>query len=183
MGAGKRTSRWLWRWRSNPLRRRDDVLEAWLLLVVWTLVVVAGTLAGFVTGRSAADVFARQRAERAPVRAVLVMDAPQASPTFRRAVVTVRWTPAEGAARTGRTLVDAGLKAGSPVVVWTDARGDLTTEPASPMEADAEAALFGTGAALAVTGLVIGAGTAGRCLLDRRRVEAWGRDWDQLTPH
>ncbi|MGW1555677.1 Rv1733c family protein [Streptomyces sp. NPDC002144] len=183
MRAHGRTSRWLWRWRANPLRRHDDVLEAWLVLAVWLIVAVGGTFAGFMAARSAADVFARQRAERAPVQAVLLTDAPRASQTYRRALVTVRWTPAGGPARTGTALVDAGRTAGSHVVVWTNTRGDLTTEPPGPTESLAEAVLFGAGAALAVTGLGLGAGAAGRCLLDRRRVESWGREWDQLAPH
>ncbi|MEU2879366.1 hypothetical protein ABZ651_24505, partial [Streptomyces sp. NPDC007070] len=36
--------RW-WRWRRNPLRRTSDVVEAWLLLVAWTLAVLGVTKA------------------------------------------------------------------------------------------------------------------------------------------
>lgn len=66
MHGGRRTKKTLWRWRSNPLRRRDDVLEAWLVLAVWALIAVGGTLAGVLTARAADDVFAQQRAERTP---------------------------------------------------------------------------------------------------------------------
>ncbi|WP_420709208.1 hypothetical protein [Streptomyces sp. AS58] len=49
MGTTKR----LWRWRSNPLRRREDVVEAWVVLTVRVIVAVAGAVAGLVTARSA----------------------------------------------------------------------------------------------------------------------------------
>lgn len=68
MRAGGRAKKWLWRWRANPLRRKDDVLEAWLVLAVWALISVGGTLAGVFTARAAYDVFAQQRAERTPYR-------------------------------------------------------------------------------------------------------------------
>jgi hypothetical protein len=34
MGRNRRMKRRLWRLRSNPLRRHDDVVEAWIILVV-----------------------------------------------------------------------------------------------------------------------------------------------------
>ncbi|MYS43445.1 hypothetical protein GTY23_19820, partial [Streptomyces sp. SID5998] len=40
--------RW-WRWRRNPLRRTSDVVEAWILLVAWTLAVLGGLVAGLLT--------------------------------------------------------------------------------------------------------------------------------------
>ena len=33
---------WLWRWRRNPLRRRADVVEGWVVLGVGLLAVLAG---------------------------------------------------------------------------------------------------------------------------------------------
>ncbi|MFC8358546.1 hypothetical protein ACFUIY_01615 [Streptomyces griseorubiginosus] len=38
-----------WRRRSNPLRRRGDLLEARIVLTVWAVVAVGGTIAGLVT--------------------------------------------------------------------------------------------------------------------------------------
>ncbi|MEU9387996.1 hypothetical protein AB0D38_46935, partial [Streptomyces sp. NPDC048279] len=117
----------LWRWRSNPLRRRADVVEAWVVLAVWALVVVGGTVAGLLTARAADDVFARQRLERQPVRAVLLVDVPKTAYGLgtedERMPGTVAWTAPDGSTRTGRTLVDTGTKAGTRVVVWLDRQG------------------------------------------------------------
>jgi hypothetical protein len=34
------------RWRRNSLRRHSDVVEVWVVLVIWLLAVAAGLLAG-----------------------------------------------------------------------------------------------------------------------------------------
>ncbi|MDX3458898.1 hypothetical protein PV396_44450 [Streptomyces sp. ME02-8801-2C] len=182
-GGGRRTTKWRWRWRCNPLRRRDDVLEAWLVLAVWTLIAVGGTLAGVLTAGAADAVFAQQRAERTPVRAVLLTDIPRAAAKSYRAVAKVRWTAPDGSVRADKTLVHYGLKAGSRIVVWTNERGNLTTEPPSRTVAAVDAGLWGTVAALAVSGVALGAGRAARWGLDRRRIFQWGREWDLVGPH
>ncbi|MFI6355334.1 hypothetical protein ACIBJF_22335 [Streptomyces sp. NPDC050743] len=176
-----------WRRRSNPLWRREDAVEAWLVLAVWIVVVVGGAVAGVLTACAAGDVFAAQRAHRHPVRAVLLADAPQDStaawPVDGLVRATVRWTAPDGTDRTGITLVDSGLKAGARVVVWQDDQGVLTpAKPANPTEGAIEAGLFGAAAALAVAAPVYGAGALGRVWLDRRRMARWDREWDQVEP-
>ncbi|MFI2435863.1 hypothetical protein [Streptomyces sp. NPDC018693] len=182
--GGKR--RRLWRWRDNPLRRRDDVVEAWIVLAVWTLVVVGGALAGLATARAADGVFARQRVERYAAQAVLVADAPALDATVdgarTRVVGKVGWTTADGVARTDTTLVDSGLKAGTEVEVWLDGQGRLSTEPPGATEAAVESAVLGVAAAAATAGLVVGAGALLRRRLDRRRIDAWGREWALVGP-
>ncbi|ANS70120.1 hypothetical protein SLINC_7896 [Streptomyces lincolnensis] len=182
MRGARRTEQWFWRWRSNPLRRRDDVLDAWLVTAVWALIIVGGTLCGAVTGRAADGVFAQQRAERTAVRAVLLTGTPQAASNSYRSVAKVRWTARDGSTRTGKTLVKAGRAAGSRMTVWTDARGELTTEPPSRGEAAVESALLGASAALASSGLVVGIGGAARWRLNRRRIDSWGTEWALVGP-
>ncbi|MFE0511813.1 hypothetical protein [Streptomyces sp. NPDC058964] len=184
MGGG-RTRKWLWRWRSNPLRRRDDIVEAWIVLAVWAVIAVGGTVAGLVTAHAADEVFARQRAERHSVHAVLLADVPQSVSepgAGDKAEARVRWTEADGSVHTGMTLVDTGRKAGSGTVVWTDGRGEATAEPPSPGEAAVEAGLLALSAALAFAGIVFGAGAVARWRLDRRRTDWWGTQWDLAGP-
>jgi hypothetical protein len=186
MNGGRHTRKALWRWRSNPLRRRDDALEAWIVLAVWVAVVVGGTLTGLMTAHSAEGVFARERAERRSVSAVLLADATSVGSgvggASDRVSAKVRWTAADGATRTGTTLVESGRKAGTTVEIWTDGRGDLSTEPSTPTEAAIEAGVLGTAAGLAVSGLVFGVGRVGRWWLDRRRIESWDREWTLVGP-
>lgn len=175
-----------WRWRNNPLRRRDDIVEAWIVLAVWVVMVVGGAVAGLVTAHATAEVLARQRADRRPVRAVLLTDVPRPASGVRspvdKARSQVRWTAPDGSTRTGHTLVDTGLNAGAGVVVWQDRRGTLTPAPPSSTEAAVEAGVLGTPAALALAGAVLAGGAVARWRLDQRRLEAWGREWDLVGP-
>ncbi|MFJ8114188.1 hypothetical protein [Streptomyces sp. NPDC096132] len=186
MARGTYAKKRLWRWRDNPLRRRDDIVEAWIVLAVWTAFAAGGTAAGLVTSHAADEVFAQQRAERQPVRAVLLNDVPRAATavgvTSDRRTATVRWTASDGTPRTGRTLVDTGLKAGTSVTVWQDGQGRLTTAPPSSTEAAIESGALGTAAAAALAGLVFGGGAVVRWRLDRRRIDGWGKEWDQVGP-
>jgi hypothetical protein len=186
MSEGRRMKKRLWRWRNNPLRRHDDIVEAWIVLVVWAVIALGGALVGLVTAHAADEVFAGQRADRHSVRAVLLTDVPSPAATIggvrERIVAKVRWTAPDGTRRTGSTLVRTGLDAGSGVVVWLNGKGDLTTQPPSPTEASLEAALLGLAAALAFTGAAYGAGGVVRWRLEQRRVDSWGREWDLVGP-
>ncbi|MGY4742219.1 Rv1733c family protein [Streptomyces sp. ATMOS53] len=186
MPSGKYARKRLWRWRSNPLRRHDDIVEAWIVLAVWAVFAVGGTVAGLVTAHAADEVFAQQRAERQSVRAVLLNDVPLTATavggTSDRRLTTVRWTASDGSARTGRTRVDTGLKAGSRVTVWQDGHGRLTAAPLSSMQAAIESGFLGVAAAAGLAGLVFGTGAVLRWRLDRRRVDRWGREWDLVGP-
>jgi hypothetical protein len=182
----RRTTKRMWRWRRNPLRRHADVVEAWTVLAVWAVVTVGGTFVGTLAARAADESFARHRAERHPVRAVLTADAPRTSATTGlpdgRVRAKVRWTAADGTVRTGSAPVESGLEAGSPVVVWADSREDLVSEPLDSTEAAVEAGALGTAAGLAFAGAAYGSGAAVRWRLERRRIEQWGTEWDLVGP-
>lgn len=183
----KRTKHLLWRWRSNPLRRHDDIVEAWTVLAVWTVIALGGTIVGVLTSEAADDSFTQQRSERHAVEAVLVESTPDAALTGRgtmsdQVLATVRWTASNGSARTGQALVHMGQEAGSKVVVWLDDTGQLTREPQSAADAAVEAAVLGTGAAVAFGGMAYGTGRVVRWRLDQRRYDQWGREWEQTGP-
>ncbi|MBD0842026.1 MULTISPECIES: hypothetical protein [unclassified Streptomyces] len=180
------TKKRMWRWRSNPLRRRDDIIEAWIVLLVWAVVAVGGSVAGLVTAHAADEVFARQRVERHRAQAVLLADVPPATSAVgaarQQGLAEVRWTAADGTTRTDRTLVTRGLKAGAEVDVWLDRRDGLVTEPPSRTEAAVEAAVLGAAAALALAGTAFGVGAVARWQLKRRCVAQWGREWELVGP-
>ncbi|MET9793121.1 Rv1733c family protein [Streptomyces canus] len=186
MAHGKRTKKWFWRWRNNPLRRRDDIAEAWIILALWALVAVGGTAVGLVTAHATDETLAQLRSERRSTHAVLLTDTSKhvsaSGSSGDKVSATVRWTAPDGSARTGRTLVDTGLQAGTRVVVWQDGHGALATAPPSAGEAAVEAGALGTAAGLALTGAVLGVGAAVRWRLDRQRIDSWGREWDLLGP-
>ncbi|MER6156325.1 hypothetical protein ABT147_12395 [Streptomyces sp. NPDC001868] len=186
MPSGTYAMRRLWRRRGNPLRRRDDITEAWIVLAVWTVVVVGGTVAGLVTAHAASEAFARERVERRSVRAVVLEDVPRTAAalggTTGRRTATVRWTAPDGSPRTDRTLVTTGLEAGSKTVVWQDGKGRLVPEPTDPTVAAVESGVLGAVAGIALAGLVSGAGAVARWRLDLRRIDQWGREWELVGP-
>ncbi|MEV3860656.1 hypothetical protein AB0J38_40900 [Streptomyces sp. NPDC050095] len=178
----------LWRWRSNPLRRRTDVVEAWIGITVWFLALLGGALSGLATADVVQRHLAQQRADRHLVPAVLAEDAPRQSPVSAAGVArgrvwaTVRWTPARGAARTGSALVEPGLTKGEGAKVWTDRAGRLTSEPDSVSLALQEAVLLGGLSGWGTGAVVLAGGWVLRRRLMSRRLERWGDEWARIGP-
>ena len=177
---------WLWRWRRNPLLRRSDRLEAWIVLVTWLFVLLAGVFAGRAAAGAVEGELAARAAHTYPVRAVLTEDAsrsPQAALAYGGGSVwaTVRWTAA-GGPHTGLAKVGSGLAAGTPVTVWTDRSGDLVSRPATGSEATLQASLVGALAGCGAAGGVLACGWLARGRLHRQCMEAWAREWECVGP-
>ncbi|GGJ08110.1 Rv1733c family protein [Streptomyces brasiliensis] len=179
---------WLWRWRRNPLRRRADVVEGWVVLGAWLLTVLAGVLAGLAAHRTVEHGLARERAEWRPVVA-RVMDrasgasAPHAgTPSGGRGWAEVRWTAADGSSHTGQARVLPGSGPGTPVTVWTDPKGHLVPRPATATQAHFRSAFIGAlvGVSAATVPFVTGLALRGR--LERRRMDRWDAEWARLGP-
>ncbi|KOG85230.1 hypothetical protein ADK38_37865, partial [Streptomyces varsoviensis] len=102
----------LWRWRSNPLRRRVDAIEAWGVLAMWTLVAVGGVCVGWSSAHAVDMTTTRQRAGAHVVSVVLAEDAPtvpamtagKGSDGWVRARVT--WAAPDGSRRVGEGWVE-----------------------------------------------------------------------------
>jgi hypothetical protein len=175
-------SRWLWRWRRNPLRRRSYLIEAWALPAaglaaacgaVLTAVVVAGAVHGHL---------AQQRQDRHQVSAVLTESTPPAVGYGVRPSAVVRWTSRDGTRHTATARVDPGLTAGSRVTVWTDVRGRVVSAPLSPARARLDAVTSGAIAGLGTSACAAGAlGLAVRAA-GRRRAESWAAEWADVGP-
>ncbi|MCW2875294.1 hypothetical protein [Actinacidiphila oryziradicis] len=129
-----------------------------------------------------------QNLQRHPVQAVLLQDAPAAPPAADstpgqvRYDVKVRWTAPDGSQHTGVAGATAGQKKGSRTTAWLDSAGRPTGPPVSGARvlSDSLALGFiaGSGAALAL----LGTRWAVRHTLDRRRLDAWDRDWAEVEP-
>ncbi|MGC0336747.1 hypothetical protein RKD20_001781 [Streptomyces sp. SLBN-8D4] len=174
----------VWGWRRSPLRRRVDIVEAWVVLTAWLLAVAGGLPAGLGVVGAVERSLDLQRAERRAVAAVLAQDAadsksPQAVDS-ERVWVTVRWNAPDGTVRTGQTKVPAQTPAGTLVTVWTDRRGGLTSKPVTHQEAQIQAALVGVVAAMGAGGTVLCGTWAVRRGLDRRRMTPWDEEWARI---
>ncbi|MGV9989183.1 Rv1733c family protein [Streptomyces sp. NPDC003374] len=196
---------WLWRWRRNPLKRRADTVEAWVVLGTWVVAVLAGVLAGWTATRGVEHGLARERLDWRPTVALVTEQAPGARPpadsrddaggaasagdgsargadTALRVWAKVRWTDRDGVPHTGQARVRSGSRPGTAVTVWTDPAGRLVSRPATAAQARTHAVviggLVGVGAAAApfVTGRVL------RGRLERRRMEQWDAEWARFGP-
>jgi hypothetical protein len=177
----------LWRWRSNPLRRREDVAEAWLVPAVWLSVVTGGVLAGGIAAQSVDHMLTGLRTERHAVTAVLMEETPPAmsaaaAPTDYRVKAKVSWTSADGTRHTGVAKVDPQQEAGTKVTVWLDDKAQLVPEPPSVADATMQSQIVGVGVALATGGVVYGAGRLVRWRLDRKRLAGWDAEWNMVEP-
>ncbi|MCX5435339.1 DUF3592 domain-containing protein [Streptomyces sp. NBC_00063] len=173
-------------WRSNPLRRGQDIVETWIVLAMWVVITLGGALVGVVTAQDAEASFAQLRHDRHSVRVVLVESTTRVMQTVegetnRRVRAKIRWTAPDGSVRTGRAPVDSGHEAGSRVTVWLDSNGPFTEKPPAAKAAAVEAGTLGVGAAFAFGGLVSAARRLAQWRLDQRRYR-WGRAWDQVGP-
>ncbi|MGW0707450.1 Rv1733c family protein [Streptomyces sp. NPDC002643] len=177
---------WLWRWRRNPLRRRSDRLESWVVLATWALTLVGGVVAGLLAAESVESGLARQRAEWRPTAAMLTEDAPEPSstsgPGAEKVWAKVRWTAPDGTERHGQARVDPATLMGAPVTVWTDTEGLLVTKPATESQARLRAGLVGGLAGLCVAAMPYVGGRLVRSRLERLRMDQWDEEWERIGP-
>ncbi|MFD5256344.1 hypothetical protein ACFWM5_26350 [Streptomyces bobili] len=184
----KATKVWFWRWRRNPLRRRSDSVEAWIVLVTWTLALLGSLIVGQMTLQSVQDGIASRRAQVHAVSAELTENAPNtqavtASGSSSDMVwAKVRWTSADGSTHTDRAQVEPGGKAGSTATVWTDRTGKLVSEPTTATEAMLESAFAGVLVGMSVGAGVLFGGWLVRRHLERRRMGEWDAEWKQVGP-
>ncbi|GAB2746446.1 hypothetical protein [Streptomyces bullii] len=184
MAASRYGRVWLWRWRRNPLRRRSDIVEAWVVLAAWVVALVGGLLAGLAAADSVERSAERQRLERRQVTARLVEDVKDRS-TAREAAdhrvwATVRWTAPDGSTHTDEARVAPTATAGSAVTVWTDPKGEITAEPLTDVETRLHAVSGGILAAACAGGLALGAARTVRLGLDRHRMAQWTAEWARI---
>ncbi|WP_112470205.1 Rv1733c family protein [Streptomyces triticisoli] len=176
--------RW-WRWRRNPLRRRSDIVEAWVLLASWVVALVGGLLAGLAAADAIKESAERQRAERREVSAVLVEDAedrlPERAPSGYRVWATVRWTAPEGSTHTDEARVPSGTPAGHTVTVWADRNGKIAAEPLTDEETRWHAISGGVLTVSGASGAVLAVAWVARQGLERHRMARWAAEWERMN--
>jgi len=173
----------------NPLRRRSDVIEAWLapaaIVVFLALSPLVAVLAA--TGVRADDA-AAQHVQQSwhPVTAVLLRAAPGPQFSDNGANTWTEWAPARwtagGRHYTGNIPVPADSRAGSTQTVWLDSGGHVRVPAMTKPELSGA---IGTGILLALAGLAVLLAVAarlGRWALDRKRMASWGDAWLSVGP-
>ncbi|MEU9736204.1 hypothetical protein [Streptomyces sp. NPDC048002] len=183
----------LWRWRRNPLRRRSDLVQAWIALGLLLAVLAATPPAMYLAGKAAherlQETARREAATRHHTDAFLVRDAPRhpepGSDEARQTLypVTVRYTGPDDRARTAVTDVTPGLPAGAVVRVWVGAEGTLTEPPLSREQVRSRTMghVLLTAMAVPLAALAL-YGYASR-RLERHNLAEWDTAWTRTAPH
>jgi hypothetical protein len=187
----RRTRVWLWRWRRNPLRRRSDIAEAWLVLLTAVVMVVAAPVVALVATHSLDQALQRlaREEDRARHRTVAVLlDDPSWQAAWgvegdSHAFARVRWRAPDGTVRQDRARVETSKHLGQTTRIWTDARGHLTAPPLTPGQAHLRARLAGVAIGGTVCLLLLSARIAVVRRLDQTRMSEWDTALTQLAHH
>ena len=173
----------------NPLRRRSDLIEAWLLpvaIVVFLALcpVVAVAAGAAVRADNAAARHDQQSWHR--VEAVLRQAAPGPEFSANGANSWLVWTPArwtvDGRWYAGDVPASASSRAGSTVAVWLDQSGRVRTPPLTAAQLGQRVL---TATVFALSGLVVLLASVTwlfKRALDRRRLAAWETAWLAVGP-
>ena len=173
----------------NPLRRRSDLLDAWLLPVAIAAFLALCPIVAVVTGVWVrADNAAQRHAQLSWHREQAILQAAAPGPEFsdNGANSWVIWTPArwttDGRRYGGDVPAAAGTRAGSAVPVWLDQSGKVRT-PALTVAQLRNRVVTVTSFALAgLAILVAGLAWLMRRTLDRRRLAGWETGWLAVGP-
>ncbi|MCB5183420.1 Rv1733c family protein [Streptomyces antimicrobicus] len=193
-----RTAMGVWRWRSNPLRRTTDLIEAWVafaaLVGVLVLAPVVGCVAGLRVDATLQRAAQEQRQERHLVPAVVVRPAEgpppgaAADPAARqqapqRTQIVAAWTAPDGSSHQGTVpAAEEPPRPGDRFRIWTDATGRLVPRPLEPRVAAVHAGVAGLAAGLTTAAL---AETLRRLVVRRlthQRYRRLDRAWAAVGP-
>ncbi|MEU3514847.1 hypothetical protein ABZ770_06095 [Streptomyces sp. NPDC006654] len=177
----------LWHWRRNPLRRRSDVIEGWIIAVGWILAVACAVFAG-VTAARVTDAASAARASQVHAATAVVTDGTPGVPAGDgkygdwQVRAAVRWTDPDGSVHTGQAVVPAGAPAGTRVPIWADRAGHVVGAPVSATAATVQAALTGILVGPLAGAAVWAVGKGIRVRLVRRRLAEWDEEWKKTGP-
>jgi hypothetical protein len=173
----------------NPLRRRSDLIEAWLLPAAIVVFLALGpVVASVAIWLAHSDNAATRQAQRSldPVPGVVLEAAPGPMMSANGSNSWIVWVPARwtaaGHLRAGEVPAISGTRAGSVVPVWLDHAGNVRMPPLTAAQARdrvivaASAALAALAAALACVALVC------RSRLNRARLVSWEASWRSVGP-
>ncbi len=173
----------------NPLRRRWDVIDGWLLPAAIVAFLVLGPLAAAVAGLWVhADNAAVQRADKSWHQVSAVLLEPVPGPLFpgNGSNSWLVWSPArwvaDGHARTGDVPAPAGANADTTVMVWLNQAGKVQAPPLSAAGARNRIVITVLFTLAGLVTLLTVLGVAARWLLDRKRIASWEAGWLAVGP-
>jgi hypothetical protein len=173
----------------NPLRRRSDLIERWLLPVVIAAFLalcplVAGAAGLWVRADNAAAEHAQLSWHRVPAVLLQAAAGPMWPGSGAHSWVvwtSARWT-AGGRPRIGSVPAPARTRAGSTVPVWLDRAGKVRMPPLTAAQASNRVVVAMLIALAGLAVLLAGTALLARRVLDRRRLADWEIAWLSVGP-
>jgi hypothetical protein len=172
----------------NPLRRRTDKIAAcFAALLLAMFLIGAPVLSVTAIGWASRTGATGQQAARSWHQVSAVLRQAARAPAFSREAlgfsrVQARWIAPDGRVRSGPILVSAGLAAGHTVPLWVDGAGLPAGPPPGHGATLAREATAGAVAAVALGIVLLCLASAGRWMLDRRRLADWETAWAAVGP-
>lgn len=173
----------------NPLRRRCDVIESWLLPAAVAVFLAMCPAVAVATGAwvSAHNAATRQaQAAALPVRATLLEAAPGPVHTDHGANTWVVWTPAQwtaaGHTRIGDVPATAGSRAGTTMTIWLTRSGRVEPPPLTAAQVRDDVAAYTLLFLGALAIMLAALALVARKVLDRRRLASWETAWLAIGP-
>jgi hypothetical protein len=173
----------------NLLRRRSDLVDAWLLPAAIAAFLVLGPIVAVVTVAWVhADEAAARHAQLSwhRVEAVLLQAVPGPEMSGNGtnswlASTPARWT-VNGRPYSGDVPAAAGSRAGSVAPVWLDRAGKVQPPPPTAAQLG-DRAVTATSIALAILAMLLaGLALLGKRALDKRRLASWETAWLAVGP-
>lgn len=173
----------------NPLRRKSDRIETFVLAGSLAAAIAAAPFAAHLAGE--AGYAAARHAERSElsssheVKAVLLRSAGGTTTGYSLQSAfpaQVRWTGPGGRIHAGQVMVPVAMRKGATIDIWVDAAGRVITPPLQPAQVAGQADLAATGAIAGLALLYICEAVVVRQLLNRRRLAAWDAEWAVTEP-
>jgi len=173
----------------NPLRRRCDLVEAWLapaglalfLILCPVIFLVLGLL---IRGDNAS--IARAQQSWQPVTATLLRSVPGPAFPDNGANTWTTWTAArwtyQGQTHSGEVPATAGSSAGTRETIWLNHAGHVQQPPMSSAQVNGWISGDTLLAIGALALLLFVAVWLSRRVLDRRRIASWELDWLIVEP-
>ncbi|MYS18942.1 MULTISPECIES: Rv1733c family protein [unclassified Streptomyces] len=195
MRRRKRLKQVGWRWRRNSLRRRSDVIEAWLgvlTALLFCLVPVFGWWSGQSVDRTLQRVARAQRSARFLVTATVMAPAKAAGRSLSGSATqaggraagargdVLHWTAPDHSEHTTTVSVDLEVWQQGRILLWTDRAGRLVPPPLDSATATTHSVLAGTAAATSAGGLLLITRQVLMWRLMRRRLDSWEREWARV---
>ncbi|WP_415952909.1 hypothetical protein [Streptomyces sp. KLOTTS4A1] len=191
-----RTITGLWRWRSNPLRRATDLLEAWVALLALLAMLLVAPLVGAAVGATSSAALDRavqaQHESRHRVQATVdkISAPPRVSPAAetsaereKSARVVADWQAPNGKPRHGTvpsTMTDP--RPGDRFLLWVDGEGSPVAEPMAAGTAAVHAGFAGFTAAATAVALIEALRRLAVWAMLRRRYAALEAEWAHIGP-